>query len=216
MKGLLLTLCVFALIAGPASAAASPIRVEKIRGSVHVIAGKSKRALRSEAELRVGDTLETGRTGSVARVVFAKGRIDLAPWTRVQLRRDGVTLLRGHIRAEGAGGFKVTAGNTAAWIVGESGEFLVHRTAEEQEFTRRLSGTLDEPTTAPALPSKKDGGFVQIGSLGGSIAAQPLRSERLVLKAGEITRVRFDRGDFAPVQVGLEEVKRVRDLLWNP
>lgn len=217
------------LACGWAEAAESvaPIQAERLRGEVLLIRGKKAERVTTEMALRAGDILRTGKEGSI-RIVTTQARTDVAPYSTVRV--GGVSelgLQYGHVRvvANKQVG-SITSGRkpsfrikTPAAVMGVRGtEFLVHVMRDEKEFSERLAGHLAEPPALKAL--EKLGSlpelYSQVCCLDGAVEVKPARTDKLVLKAGDITRIRGKQGDFAPSRSGVEEVRATRQAIGFP
>jgi hypothetical protein len=203
----------FAINAAAPDALGADAWVVRLRGDVRLLRGKSVRKLEGETRLKAGDVVLSGRD---ARFTYTlKGvRLEAAPETAVE-HASPPRLHYGHVRAVNPGADVRLGLPTASLRAPRGAELLAHVARDRAEFDRRLSGLAEPapPAAAIRLGARSPDLHVQVTCLAGSVELRPGRSERLSLRPGDLARVHSSVGDFAPVRAGLDEVRRVRQVL---
>lgn len=201
-----------------------------LQGEVFLVRGQRQRKLGAETAVRPGDWIRTGRSGRV-RLDFPLFKLDLPPYTTVSIDEVAgsgtgkFSLHYGHLRVtlrdhnRAAGNLEVglpTATMKAA--LGCDGEFLIHSMRTETEFRKTLAGEVFLPPSPKELPALKSSAelFGQVASIKCPADVKPAQSDQVRLRAGDMLHIHSYTASFAPIDVGLTELKSVRNTLGLP
>ncbi len=203
---------------------------QHLSGDVILLRHQRQSKMGGETVLRAGDWVRTGKNGRV-RLDFPLFKLDLPPYTTVSI--DEVTspgagkfsLHYGHLRVtlkdldKAAGNIEIdlpTAVMKAA--LGCDGEFLIHSMRTEAEFRKVLGGEVYLPPALKELGLLKSSEefFGQVASIKCPVDVKPEQSDQVRLRAGDLLHIHARTSSFAPVDVGLTELKSVRNTLGFP
>jgi len=200
---------------GPVRLAKSRVWIEKVRGNITLKRdGKISRVLQ-EQDLRVGDLLLAWED-SRFRVASTRGEIiDIASHSGIRMESTGIALLFGDARGVVKKSNSFQLHLPTALVQSRDGEFLAHVSRNEPEFRKRLAGEFSELPTFAEMKTLSASPFLysQVGCVEGSIQVKPRKSDKVLLKSGEIIRIIASTGDFSPFSVGADELRHMRQLL---